>query len=197
MLLNLQHGLCGYCEIRLVNERIQVEHVIPQSDGDTDDAASLDSTNLIACCLGGTKPVGPQDDPKYHLAPIKLNISCGQAKGGSTDAQFIDPRTLPALPSLLMVHNTGEIEADATACATAGFQVEHVSRTIDILGLNVKRLVRARQRKWRALSDVYANDLDGQGTEAAHTELAPGDNDLPSFFTTGAYILWPLRGDRP
>ena len=30
-LVSLQHGLCGYCEIRLVRWHIQVEHVIPQS----------------------------------------------------------------------------------------------------------------------------------------------------------------------
>lgn len=191
-LVKLQHGLCGYCEIRLVSEHVQVEHVTPQSDDGTDDAATLDSANMMACCLGGTKPMRPEDDPKYHLAPIKLNISCGQAKGGSTDAQFIDPRTLPALPSLLMVLNTGEIEADATACANSGFQVEHVRRTIEILGLNVKRLVRARQRKWRNLNDIYTDDLDTLGTEAARVELTLGDNGLPPFFTTARTFFGPF-----
>ena len=86
----LQHGLCGYCEIRLIREQVQIEHVIPQSDGGTDGAATLDSANLMACCLGGTKPRRPEDDPRYHLAPIRRNMSCGQAKGGSTYSRFLD-----------------------------------------------------------------------------------------------------------
>ena len=191
-LANIQHGLCGYCEIRLVSEHIQVEHVIPQSDGVTDDTGTLDSDNMMACCLGGTKQMRPEDDPKYHLAPIKLNVSCGQAKGGSTDAQFIDPRALPALPSLLVVRNTGEIEADVTACANSGFQVEHVRRTIEILGLNVKRLIQARQRKWRDLNEVYTGDLDTLGTEAARAELTLGDSGLPQFLTTSRTFFGPF-----
>lgn len=58
------------------------------------------------------------------------------------------------------VRSTGEIEADVTACETAGFQVARVRRTIEILGLNVNRLVQARQRKWRDLNDKYATDLE-------------------------------------
>ena len=191
-LVNIQHGVCGYCEIRLVSDHIQVEHLIPQSDDGTDDTASLDSANMMACCLGGTKLMRPEDDSKYHLAPIKLNISCGQAKGGSTDAEFIDPRTLPALPSLLMVRNTGEIEADETACANSGFHVEHVRRTIEILGLNVRRLKQARQRKWRDLNEVYMGELDTLGTEAARAELTLGNSVLPQFFTTARTFFGPF-----
>lgn len=191
-LVSLQHRLCGYCEIRLISWHIQVEHVIPQSAGDVEGGAALDSANMIACCLGGTKPVRPSDDPTYHLAPVKNNMSCGQAKGREIDPQFLDPRTLPSLPSLFRVRNNGEIEADATACATAGFQVAQVRRTIKILGLNVRRLVRARQRKWRDLNDVYADDLDEQGTEAARAELMPGENGLPPFFTTARTFFGTL-----
>ena len=108
------------------------------------------------------------------------------------DPQFLDPRTLPALPSLFRVRNTGEIEADATACADAGYQIEHVRRTIEILGLNVRRLVRSRQRKWRDLNEVYSNDLEGQGAEAARSELALSENSLPPFFTTARTFFGPF-----
>ena len=191
-LVSLQHGLCGYCEIRLISLHIQVEHVIPQSAGDEEGGAALDSANMMACCLGGTSRMRPTDGPSYHLAPVKKNMSCGQAKGEDVDPQFLDPRTLPPLPSLFRVRSTGEIEADVTACETAGFQVAHVRRTIEILGLNVKRLVQARQRKWRDLNDKYATDLEERGTEAARAELTLGENGLPPFFTTARTFFGPL-----
>ena len=188
-LVSLQHSLCGYCEIRLVSWHIQVEHVIPQTAVDGGGGAALNSANMMACCLGGTRLA---DDTERYLEPVKLNMSCGQAKEEKTDPQFLDPRTLPALPSLFRVRNTGEIEADSTACASAGFQVAHIRRTIEILGLNVRRLVRARQRKWRDLNDVYADDFDGGGTEAARAELALGEKGLPPFFTTARTFFGPF-----
>ncbi|WP_428098160.1 retron system putative HNH endonuclease [Candidatus Rariloculus sp.] len=192
-LVSLQHGLCGYCEIRLIRWQVQIEHVIPQSAGGAEGGAALDSANMMACCLGGTKPVYPVADPTYHRALVKFNMSCGQAKGSDVDTQFLDPRMLPALPSLFRVLTSGEIEADSTACESAGFPVVNVHRTIEILGLNVRRLVRARQSKWRNLSDVYAGDLDDRGSEAARAELAlDEDGSLPPFFTTARSFFGPF-----
>ena len=60
-LTDLQHGLCGYCEIDLTARDHQVEHVIPQSDPAQGAARALDVTNLIACCKGGTVRYGDAD----------------------------------------------------------------------------------------------------------------------------------------
>ena len=124
-------------------------------------------------------------ETEHELRPI-------QGKKRQT-REFLDPRTLPALPSMFRVLSTGEIEADSTACASAGFQVVHVRRTIEILGLNVRRLVRARQRKWRDLIDVYVGDLDGAGNRSsASAELALGEKGLPPFFTTARAFFGPF-----
>ena len=190
-LTNYQRGLCGYCEIDLLPLDRQIEHVVPQSDPQQGEALALDPTNMIACCTGGSARnlYGPDagDDEKRYLPPARRNISCGQAKGGNTNADFLDPRTLPALPSLLRVRLDGRIEADAQACAVANLSVERVRRTIELLRLNVERLRLAREKHWRGLTDAwqaYYND-PAVLEDAARTELLPvPSGNLPRFFTT-------------
>ena len=189
-LVNLQHGLCGYCEIKLVHSYIQVEHVIPQRVPGGGGEGVLDCANLMVCCLGGTRPA---DDEKHYLSPTKVNTSCGQAKGSDTNVDFLDPRALPDLPPLVRVRSTGEIEADSDACAATGFQVERVRQTIKMLGLNVRRLKRARQKKWRNLNEVYGNLLESLGTAAARQELTLGQGGyLSAFFTTARSFFGPI-----
>ena len=196
-LTHLQHGLCGYCEIDLIEDDSQIEHVIPRNDPQYGTARALDPGNLIACCLGGTKE---GDDDERFLAPTKKNISCGQAKGEITDADFIDPRTLPALPSLTLVRYDGRIEADQDACNKAGISVVAVNTTIIILSLNVERLRRARQKRWRALNDNWKHYFDDTQVMKAATrgELFPDNSGcLRRFFTTsrcffGIYSEIPL-----
>lgn len=190
-LADLQHGLCGYCEARLL-EPYQVEHVVPQSDEADGQEGELDHTNLMACCLGGTRNV---EDPEQYLPPVRDNRSCGEVKGGATDARFVDPRTVPALPALLRVRNTGEIEFDADACAAAEIPVEHVAYTIDLLGLDVRRLRMARRRRWIDLIKTLEEGIDDSGliTDAARRELTPdADGCLPAFFTTARSFFGPV-----
>ena len=144
-LVDLQHRLCGYCEIDLLEYDIQVEHVIPRSDPKSRASEILDISNLMACCKGGTARnlFGPEvgnPDPERFLSPASDNVSCGQAKDHISDSHFIDPRKLPALPSLLRVGEDGTIHADKDACAAAGIPVHSIERTIGILGLNVQRI---------------------------------------------------------
>ena len=142
-LVDIQHGLCGYCEINIEKRDRQVEHVIPQSDPRRGAAHVLDHANMIACCKGGTLQTG---DENRRLDPVKRNLSCGEAKGNQVGTDFIDPRTLPALPSLTRVNFDGRIEASRAACKTSGVAVGKVEKTIEILGLNTERLRRARER---------------------------------------------------
>ncbi len=191
-LCSIQHGLCGYCEIDIAEHDRQVEHVIPQSDPHRGAAQALDQGNMIACCKGGTLLT---DDETRRLDPVGRNRSCGEAKGERVDADFVDPRILPALPSLIRVRFDGEIAADEAACANAAIDAGRVDRTIAILGLNVERLRLAREKRWRALSDGWREYLGDPRVmqEAARMELSPGeDNRLPRFFTTSRSYFGPV-----
>ena len=114
-------------------------------------------------------------------------MSCGQAKGNRSESEFVDPRTLPPLPSLTKVRLDGRIETDADACSIVGIPVDVVSKTIEILGLNVERLRVARENRWTALSESWAEYFDNSEVlkAAARIELLPDENNfLPRFFTT-------------
>ena len=183
-LQDVQHGLCGYCEIGIIERDRQVEHVIPQSDRRRGAARVLDHANMIVCCKGGTLQTG---DENRRLDPVGTNRSCGEAKGKLADADFIDPRMLPALPSVTRVNFDGRIEADTDACQTHGIAAARVEKTIKILGLNVERLRLAREKHWNALNDNWESHFnDSQVMEAAaRVELLPDrENCLPRFFTT-------------
>lgn len=162
-LTNLQHGLCGYCEIDLRTNDRQVEHVVPQSDPVRGRTCALDVANLVACCSGGTLwyRFGPEglDDRERFASPTRLNLSCGQAKGRWTDPMFVDPRTLPVLPLVMRVRFDGRIDADENGCAISRIPVDSVNRTIEVLGLNVSRLRRARERLWQAFNDNWNDHL--------------------------------------
>ena len=182
-LVDLQRGLCGYCEIRLLESDRQVEHVAPQS---AHPEAALDTSNMIACCKGGSASVFESADEERFLRPPRRNLSCGQAKADRDDPQFLDPRQLPALPSLLAVRNDGRIEADGRARQSED-EVAKVEKTIEILGLNVERLRAARERRWRDLLEVWAPHFqsDDAMTQGARSALLPGqDGRLARFFTT-------------
>ena len=181
-----QHGLCAYCEIEIKGRRRQIEHVIPQS---SDKTKALDIANMVASCMGGTVSVSDED---HYRMPLRHNMSCGPAKGNQNDENFIDPRILPVLPSLIRVIDNGLIEADKNACQLAGFLPDHVTRTIEILNLNAERLRLAREKRWNGLEEELKQieeelgKIDDQKINAwIRSELTPDEDDrLVSFFTT-------------
>lgn len=195
-----QHGLCAYCEAGL-GERKQIEHVIPRSDPQQGKAKVLDVANMVACCMGGTVPEAGLNDAGDEDRPRKLgsrNMSCGQAKGDRNDEGFIDPRTLPAAPSLARVRENGRLEADESACVSAGFRSGHMTRTIEILNLNAERLRLHRERQWNDLTDM-SKDIDDDPDEIrkwVRSVLTPDENGrLPPFFTTSrCYFELPPGG---
>ena len=91
-LANVQHGLCGYCEINLHPRDREIEHVIPRSDTERGGAErALDHTNMIACCRGNaSEPHHPdlRGDPARFLRPVNAHRSCGQAKGDQSSDEF-------------------------------------------------------------------------------------------------------------
>ena len=174
-----QHGLCAYCENVIKGWRRQIEHVIPQSDDEMGKSKALDIANLVACCVGGTE----------LKASKRGGTSCGQAKGNQNDPNFIDPRILPALPSLMRVLDNGLIEADENACQIAGFLSDHVTRTIEILNLNAEWLRSLRENRWNGLNEEWKliDDIDDPDmmNDWTRSELMPdADGRLVSFFTT-------------
>lgn len=197
-LIALQHGLCAYCEIDLRDGDRQIEHVVPRSEPDYGAERSFDVDNLIACCKGGSSrnEFGPdaRGDDERFLQPSKQNISCGEKKGSDWDADFVDPRRLPALPSLLRVGYDGRIAADEAACEEAEHSAETVNSTIELLGLNVERLRVVREKRWRALEANWQDHLDDPAMmeAAAREELLPkAGAHLPRFFTTNRSYFEP------
>ena len=180
-LADLQHGLCGYCEIDLRAGDRQVEHVIPVSRSP---AHALDPGNMIACCRGGASDdPGVRQDQERFSPPEE---SCSLAKGANVAPAFVDPRMLPDLPSLTRVHLDGRIEVDTSACNATGWSPDNVDKTIRILGLNVQRLRRARRDYWSNLSGMmskYGGDPNAM-REWARGQLLPQNGSLPKFFTT-------------
>jgi len=199
-LADIQHGLCGYCEIDLIPYDQQIEHIIPRSHPTSGATLALDPGNLMACCIGGTGKnfFGPDElrnDEERFLAPVKDNQSCGQAKGSRYDQSFVDPRTLPDLPSLLYVQDDGKLKIDECTCTAAGISVGGLERTVDILGLNAPRLRRAREDRWKDSNETWDNYLDDAAVmeRLAREELLPDDGGILSkFFTTNRSYFSPL-----
>ena len=198
-----QHGICGYCEIVINDWRRQVEHVVPQSDDENGKKKAVDIANMVACCMGGTVQI---DDEDSFLRPVRHNISCGQGKGNENDGNFVDPRTLPALPSLLRVVDNGQIEADETICELVGFPADRVARTIEILNLNAERLRLQREKRWIGLQEESGQIDDPDNTDMMkswiHHLLTPDENDRlnPFFTTTRSYfgtLAEPILAEEP
>lgn len=201
-LMELQHGLCGYCEIDLRDDDRQIEHVIPQSDPNRGAQHALDPANMIACCRGGEleDQYGPnaQDDNERFSPPLSDNRSCGQAKRNNTDPDFVDPRTLPPLPSLTRVLPDGKIEADTDACQAHSISAARIEKTITILGLNVERLRLAREKRWNTLNQNWVDYFDDPAVMegAARGELLQNNvGNLPKFFTTSRSYFSPFGSE--
>lgn len=186
-----QHGICAYCENAINDRRRQVEHVIPQSDDEDGKRRATDIANMVACCLGGTVQIHAKD---RYRRPGRNNISCGQAKGSKNVVSFADPRTLPALPSVLRVIDDGQIEADERNSKQAGVPTERITRTIEILNLNAERLRLQRERRWIGLQEESLKVDDLNNPEFMKTWirdlLTPDENDRlnPLFTTTRSYF---------
>ena len=200
-LIYVQHGLCGYCEINLTELDRQIEHVIPRGDSQDGSSREVDITNMIACCKGGTSSVfAPSErssDEDRYLKPVKAYKSCGQAKGDRNDAEFLEPRKLPALPSLTKVLVDGRIEVDENACESVDIPAARVIRTIEILNLNAERLRSAREKQWNNLEEeadqIGAPDDSDTMDAWMRSVLMPDDaGRLVPFFTTARSYFGPL-----
>ena len=193
-LIQNQHNLCAYCEIDLIESDRQIEHFIPRSDPLDGKNSELEITNLLACCQGGSKrqystQTGRRSVDRY-LEPVADNLSCGQAKGNAKLPQV--PWEVPSSPSLFMVEFDGTIRPESGSCEEVNVPVEIVSRTIEILGLNVDRLRRARERYWEDLLDKtgdFIQDSEKLQSMASHMLVPNRGGTLEPFFTTTRSFL--------
>lgn len=189
-LVRNQHGICGYCEIRLDNDDLQVnslhvEHVVPRSI-----CAELEfeGTNLIASCSGRSTEISRNSSSKDSL-------SCGHKKGNRVLPDIADPRKIPCLPSLLIVSSDGMISGNSELIGELGLEMHEVSWAIELLGLNAGRLKVMRRNLWRELEQMVMSEVEEFGTKAERLErskelalkfLIPEfeNGELPQFFTT-------------
>lgn len=194
-LIDIQRGLCGYCEKKIALKRQQIEHIVPQSHPIQGKTNSLKVGNMMACCLGGT--LATASDRVEYMDPVKDNMSCGQKKSNKTIQNLVDPRKLPPLPSLITVESNGHIQADKAACSSAGWAISDVNRTIEFLGLNVERLRVARAEHWRSLDDVWKKHYDDANMmrAAAQEHLLPSNGNLDQFFTTSRSFFAEWGGE--
>ena len=200
-LVALQHDLCCYCEITFRGSDRQIEHVVPRSASGVGSAKALKPSNLAACCKGGSARSfatnGLADEDRY-VKPVARNLSCGQSKADTTDLDFLDPRVLPKSAPLFRVRRDGNLGPNREACRSAGIPVARVERTIEILGLNVRRLRRARRRAWRKLGEDWADQLGDPDLAAAAARqllLPDASGCLAAFFTTNRTWFGPV-GER-
>lgn len=183
-LVENQRGLCAYCEIDLESAGVQIEHVSPRSAPGSDPEGELGVGNLLASCHGGTKR-SPR--PQAYRTPIGPNRSCGPAKGGVSNPVFLDPRDLPASPSLYRVDPEGRITPDAATCVAIGVPASRVAETIRLVGLDVERLRRARvavRADLLRLSVDHEDDIAAMEEVARQVLLPDGEGRLSEFFTT-------------
>lgn len=189
----LQRGLCAYCEIGLVPDDRQVEHVVPKRSA-AGKSREFDPENLVACCLGGTNPrlaASGDGGARFWDPPVEYR-SCGQAKGDAVVPDFVDPRTIPAGPPILRVAPNGKVRPDPEGCARAGVDPDRVRGTIRVLNLNSRRLQTARKIRFKVLEDAWRPDADDEAAliEAARDELLPdAAGRLRAFFTTARWFF--------
>lgn len=192
-LISLQRGLCGYCEIDLVELDQEVEHIIPKSDPKIGKKYALDHLNLMACCKGGSSI--KRNQVARYKEPVKMNLSCGASKLDEVITSFVDPRSLSAIAFVTKSNSSGKLVADYENCKSAGIDVQSVNDTIEFLNLNVNRLVLARRKIWESLGNSWAEHLGNFELieSAIEKELLPDERgNLRNFFTTRRSYFAPI-----
>ncbi|MDR1921321.1 MAG: TIGR02646 family protein [Candidatus Adiutrix sp.] len=168
-----QHGLCAYCEIKLSENNRQIEHFQPKGSSTAQHDWTLDFSNFLLCCKGGTNNQG-----------ARTNHSCGEKKGDAIpDDCCLNPYNLPDYPlfTLALSDDGIALAVDREACRRAGIAANMAQSTLDCLGLNCLRLCQRRQAVYKVLDDEIA--------QAHSLPLAQQKNELQSM--AEAYLMPP------
>lgn len=178
-----QRGLCAYCEVSLRDDDRLIEHFVPVSHPVRGARLSLDHRNMLASCQGGTRP----HRPGARVRVTQSDWSCDKAKRDFWSRDLLDPRRIPAAPSLFLVRADGVITSDERACGGSRVRAERVRVSIEVLNLNAPRLRLARRTTWEALSDLWGEELSSGRLveEAIRAELLPlSGQGMDPYFTT-------------
>jgi uncharacterized protein (TIGR02646 family) len=204
-LIEVQHGLCAYCEIDLTETPYdsQVEHFHPKCDRNNQINWTYKITNLFAACKGGTSKIIFGTGSKFYtskrfLEPEKENHSCGDPKANKipgVDIELLKPSELPLI-SLFSISRDGKINIYEHNCHQSGINSVQVENTIQELNLNCARLKDARMEVFEKIKDTFENEMVALGETATDAEikdlqlrlaeqfLFEKNNLLGEFFTT-------------
>lgn len=171
-LLQDQHGLCAYCEIRIklaeYEENVddfRVEHFFPKAETKFEKHNyHLDWHNLLGVCHGGSQPYVM--DPDWRYSSKKNDRSCDVPKGGKPIAErILNPLKIPASVRIFRYQgHTGKMLVDEESCPK---KLQAKARnTIRELNLNAPRLRRMRL----ALIQVLEDEVKGALSSGAELE---------------------------
>ncbi len=133
-LLELQKGLCAYCENSLCTELgCHIEHIEPQS---SNPPLAYEYTNLILSCINS-------DSLRDAKVKVENGISCGHAKQNKFDADLFIKPTFKDCERYFWYKDNGEIVPNLQLNED---DVSKANYTIDSLRLNCNRLKREREQ---------------------------------------------------
>jgi uncharacterized protein (TIGR02646 family) len=188
-----QHRLCAYCEIALSPNNRQIEHIQPKSRTADGHDHTLEFSNYLLCCKGGTHRHGSVSAGEFSdNSSIKRDLSCGQKKAATNpDGVCLNPYALPDFPVFTIIPTSEGIEfgVDASACARAGIDPGLVEKTLEVLGLNCPRLCKRRQAVWDELKKEIssADNVLAELQDIADSHLKPPT----AFYTLKLLVLTP------
>ncbi len=205
-LIEVQHGLCAYCEIVLTQTPYdsQVEHFHPKCDTSSQINWTFEITNLFAACKGGTSKIifGKGSKfyaPKRFLEPETENHSCGDPKGNKVpgvDIDILKPSELPSSLPLFSSSRNGTLSVNQANCHQTGIDPVKAEKTIKELNLNCARLKDARLEVIEKIKNTFENEMIELGETTSDEEimalqvrlaeqfLFEKENKLGEFFTT-------------
>lgn len=204
LMLEDQGGLCGYCEMKILDlpsHQQRVEHYHNKSDdSDSEKNWGLDWNNVFAVCLGGS------DTKDQYCLPS--NLSCDSHKGhlvqkkkllDACEGYFLNPMQVVTTPCLFdFDRSNGKLLANKDACSAIrvacdnqyGSMKELVEKTIEVLNLNCARLCDNRLLVLRHYNQAVKRVRDRKDRNGLEKLAEQWFRDQwPSFFTTRRILL--------
>lgn len=190
-----QGGLCGYCEINLIEKDssggadFRVEHFHPKSDTSTRHNWHLDWNNLLGCCHGGSQRDVAGGGNRF----TSPDNSCDVPKGDKNlDAIILNPLHIPAFPRLFdCIRITGKLSVNSVNCQLANVSETQAANTISELKLDAPRLNKFRKQVLDKINDELRNSVaQGLSIGQARMRLAQvylcknTNMHWPAFFTS-------------
>lgn len=208
LLCDNQQGLCAYCEICLEGTNQQIEHFVPKVLSSPPQDWTLEFSNLLLCCKGGTNKYSSRDEEYSTVPSANANQSCGEKKGGADPrGRLLNPYELPVRPIVTVDYRDEGLffVPDEEACRQEKIDAILVENTLEALGLNCPRLVRSRKAVWKSLTeeiemdvysvkDIYALEnvygrSESELIDIAKNHLCPRNGCLQSYVTTRLLCL--------